>query len=194
MIVALTGGIGSGKSTVAAMFAEHGAVIVDADKIAREVVQPDTPGYAAVVARFGPGVVASDGSLDRAGIAAIVFADADALADLNAILHPLVRQRSAHLIAAAPAGSIVVNEVPLLAEGAGRGAFDRIVVVESALPVRLARLAERGLPPDQARARIAAQATDEQRRAIADEVIDNNGSRARLAAEVARVWAVLVAT
>jgi dephospho-CoA kinase len=188
MIVGLTGGVGSGKSTAAALFAEHGAVIVDADQIAREVVQPGTPGYEAVVARFGPGVVAADGTLHRPGLAAIVFADQAALADLNAIVHPLVAARSAELIAAVPTDAVIVNEVPLLAEGGNPGRYDLIVVIEAALEVRLERLTGRGLPPDQARARIAAQATDEQRRAIADIIIRNDGSRADLSAEVARVW------
>ena len=188
MIVGLTGGVGSGKSAVGSLFAERGAVIVDADVIAREVVLPSTAGFAAVVARFGPGVVAADGTLDRAGVAAIVFADSAALADLNAIVHPLVQRRSAELIAAAPPGSIVVNEVPLLVEGGRLARFDRIVVVEAVLAVRLARLAARGLPREQAMARIAAQATDAQRRAIADDIIVNDGSRAELARAVDRIW------
>jgi dephospho-CoA kinase len=191
MMVGLTGGVGAGKSAVAALLAEHGAVIIDADQIAREVVEPGTPGSQAVVARFGPGVLAAEGTLDRAGLAAIVFADPAALADLNAIVHPLVRRRTDELKVAAPAGAIVVNEVPLLAEGTYKDTFDLIVVVEAAMAIRLQRLAQRGLPADQARARIAAQATDEQRRAIADRVIVNDGTRDELAAEVGRVWVEL---
>ncbi len=135
-LVALTGGVGSGKSTVGRLLADRGAVVIDADAIAREVVEPGTPGLAAVVARFGPGILAPDGSLDRAGLAAIVFADAAALADLNAITHPLVRARSQALLAQVPDGAIGVYEVPLLAEGGPyRGQdFELVIVVEASLP------------------------------------------------------------
>ncbi len=194
-LVALTGGVGSGKSTVGRLLAERGAVVIDADAIAREVVEPGTPGLAAVVARFGPGILTPDGSLDRAALAAIVFSDAAALADLNAITHPLVRARSQELLAQVPDGTVGVYEVPLLAEGGPyRGQdFALVIVVEASLPVRLARLAERGLAPEQATARIAAQATDKQRRAIADLVIRNDGSLDDLEAEIGRVWPQLVA-
>jgi dephospho-CoA kinase len=188
MIVGLTGGLGSGKSSVAAILAERGAVIIDADAIAREVVEPRTPGFEAVVARFGPGVVGVDGALDRPRLADVVFADADALADLNAIVHPLVGQRSAELIAAAPKDSIIVYDIPLLVESGLASGFDFVVVVSSAMEVRLARLAERGLPQEQARARIKAQTRDEQRRAVADEVIGNDGSRDELRAAVDALW------
>ncbi len=175
--VALTGGVGSGKSTVGRLFAERGAVVIDADQVAREVVEPGTPGLAAIASRFGASLVRPDGTLDRAGLAAIVFADRAALADLNAITHPLVAARSHELMAEVEDGRICIYEVPLLVEGGPfRVAdFSYVVVVEAPLPVRLARLAERGLPPDDARARIAAQATDEQRRAVADAVIVNGG-------------------
>jgi dephospho-CoA kinase len=186
--VGLTGGVGSGKSTVSALLAEHGAVIVDADKIAREVVQPGTPGYETVLARFGRGVLANDGTLDRAALAAIVFADEDARRDLNAIVHPLVGARSAEILASVPDGAIVVFDVPLLVEGGLAAGYDAVVVVEADVATRLARLAERGLPEHDARARMAAQASDEQRRAVASEVIYNNGSRDALAEQVSALW------
>ena len=193
--VALTGGVGSGKSTTAALFARRGAAVIDADAVAREVVEPGSAGLAAIAARFGAHLLRPDGSLDRAGLAAVVFADAQALADLNAITHPLVAARSLELMADVPPGDVCIYDVPLLAEGGPfrPGDFDLVVVVEAPLPVRLSRLAERGLPTDQARARIAAQATDEQRRAIADEVIVNDGRLADLEAQVDQVWSRLVA-
>jgi dephospho-CoA kinase len=186
--VGLTGGVGSGKSTVSALLAEHGAVIIDADRIAREVVEPGTVGYDAVVARFGPSVVAADGSLDRPALAAIVFADDDARRDLNAIVHPLVGERSAQVLASVPDDAIVVFDVPLLVESGLAAGYDDVVVVEADEPIRLARLAERGLAEADARARMAAQASDEQRRAVATELIDNNGSREALADQVSALW------
>jgi dephospho-CoA kinase len=188
VIVGLTGGVGAGKSTVARLFAERGAVVIDADVIAREVVEPGTAGYDAVVTRFGPAVVASDGGLDRAALAEIVFADAAARTALNEIVHPLVGQRSAQLMADAPSGAIIVYDVPLLAESRRRAEFDVVVVVEARLEVRLARLAQRGMPERQARARVAAQASDDERRVLADHVIDNSGSRAQLAEAIEAVW------
>jgi dephospho-CoA kinase len=193
--IGLTGGVGSGKSTVAGLLAEHGAVIVDADKIAREVVEPQTPGYEAVVARFGPGVVGPDGGLDRAALAAIVFADDSARMALNEIVHPLVRRRCDEVAAAAPDGAAVVYDVPLLVEGGATGArdYDAIVVVQANLTARLERLAKRGMSEADARARMAVQASDEQRRAVADELVVNDGSLAELADQVAAVWARLLA-
>ena len=182
--IGLTGGIGSGKSTVAALLVERGAVLVDADRIAREVVAPGTPGLAAVAEAFGDDVLADDGALDRPALAAIVFADPQARARLDAIVHPLVRARAAELVAAAPADAIVVNDVPLLVETGQAGSYDLVVVVEAELETRVARLVRRGLTVDDARARIAAQATDEQRRAVADVVLDNSGTPEELAALV----------
>jgi dephospho-CoA kinase len=192
-MVGLTGGVGSGKSTVATMLAEHGAVVIDADAIAREVVAVGTPGHADVVARFGAGIVVGDGSLDRPALASIVFADPAALADLNAIVHPLVAARAAELTTSAPSDVVVVHDIPLLVEGRGTAGFQVVVVVETAMPLRLERLAERGLAVDQARARIAAQASDEQRRAVADELLLNNGTRQELAALVDALWHRLLA-
>jgi dephospho-CoA kinase len=186
--VGLTGGVGSGKSTVAALLGERGAVIVDADVVAREVVRAGTPGFAAVVARFGPGIVGPDGELDRAELARIVFADSAALDDLNAIVHPLVGSRSAELAAAAPPGSVVVHDIPLLTENGLADRFDTVVVVEADREIRLARLAARGLPRAEAEARMAAQANDAQRRAIADEIVRNDGDLDALARQIDRLW------
>ena len=192
--IGLTGGIGSGKSTVAARLAELGAVVIDSDQLAREVVAVGSPGLARVVERFGSGVLAPDGSLDRPGLGRLVFGDPAALADLNAIVHPLVRARSEALTAeAAGAGAaVVVHDVPLLVENKLAAGYDRVVVVEAPLPLRLQRLAGRGLDPDTARARIAAQASDEERRAVADIVLDNSGSVEELRAQVDAAWARLV--
>ncbi|MGY1985929.1 dephospho-CoA kinase [Blastococcus sp. SYSU DS0669] len=187
--IGLTGGIGSGKSTVSRLLAERGAVVVDADLIAREVLEPGTPGLAAVVREFGEGVLAEDGSLDRAALAAIVFSDEEARRRLDALVHPLVRQRSAELVAAAPEDAVVVNDVPLLVETGQAGSYDLVVVVETRQEIRVARLVERGLTEADARARIAAQATDGQRRAVADVVLDNSGNLQHLAEQVDRFWA-----
>ena len=191
--IGLTGGIGSGKSTVAALLAERGARVVDADRIAREVVQPGTAGLAAVVDAFGPAVLAPDGALDRPALAAVVFTDPAARARLDGIVHPLVRARAAELVAEAPEGSVVVQDVPLLVETGQAGSFDLVLVVEADPGTRVRRLVGRGLSEDDARARIASQATDEQRRAVADVVLDNSGDRAALATQVADFWAAHVA-
>jgi dephospho-CoA kinase len=185
----LTGGIGSGKSAVARLLAGHGAVIVDADAIAREVVEPGTPGLAAVLAEFGAGVRAPDGSLDRPALARIVFADPAARRRLNAIVHPLVGARRAELVSAAPPGAVVVDDIPLLAENGLGAGFDLVLVVTAPEPVRVRRLrADRGMTDDEARSRMAAQATDADRAAIADVVIDNSGTPADLAARVDALW------
>jgi dephospho-CoA kinase len=186
--VGLTGGLGSGKSTVTALLGQHGAVIIDADVLAREVVRAGTPGFAAVVARFGPGIIGPDGELDRAELARIVFADSAALADLNAIVHPLVGSRSAELAAAAPPGSVVVHDIPLLTENGLADRFDTVVVVEADREIRLARLAARGLPRAEAVARMAAQANDAQRRAIADEIVRNDDDLDSLARQIDKLW------
>ncbi|WAX57775.1 dephospho-CoA kinase [Jatrophihabitans cynanchi] len=192
MRVGLTGGVGSGKSTVAQLLAGHGAIVIDADAIAREVVEPGTPGLAAVVARFGDRVLGPGGRLDRAALAAIVFHDAGELADLNAIVHPLIGARTTELMDSAPADAILVHDIPLLVEGRLAGGFDTVVVVEAGLQTRLDRLAERGLTPDDARARMASQASDEERRAVADELISNDGTMQALEREVAELWQRLV--
>ncbi|WP_042383743.1 dephospho-CoA kinase [Streptacidiphilus melanogenes] len=187
--VGLTGGIGAGKSAVSALLAELGAVIVDADLIAREVVAPGTEGLAAVVAEFGDDVLAADGSLDRPKLGAVVFADPARLAALNAIVHPLVGRRSAELEAAAGPDAVVVHDVPLLAENGLAPLYDVVVVVDAADETRVRRLVElRGMAEADARARMAAQATREARLAVADLVIDNDGPLERLAPQVREVW------
>ena len=193
MIVGLTGGVGSGKSTVAALLAERGAVVIDADRIAREVVEPGQPAYQAVVERFGPGVLLPDGHLDRPALAAIVFNDDGAREALNAIVHPAVAARSTELMSVAPADGVVVYDVPLLAESPGRYSFDAVVVVQADPELRVSRLEDRGMAREDAVARMAAQATDEQRRAIADEIVTNDGTFSQLREQVEAVWERLLA-
>ncbi|MFC0682397.1 dephospho-CoA kinase [Lysobacter korlensis] len=191
-ILGLTGGIAAGKSVVGRRLAELGAVHVDADAIAREVVEPGTPGLDAIRSRFGDGVIAPDGSLDRAALGAIVFSDADARGDLNRITHPAVWRRSRELFAevgAADPEAIVVYDVPLLAEGTRRDEFSRIIVVHADREVRIRRLIElRGMSPEEARRRIDAQASDAERLAIADDVIDANGTLGETLRQVDELW------
>jgi dephospho-CoA kinase len=187
--VGLTGGIGAGKSEVSARLAALGAVIIDADAVAREVVAPGTPGLEAVTAAFGPGVLAVDGSLDRPRLGEIVFADAGLLGKLNAIVHPLVSRRMLQLEEQAAPGAVVVHDVPLLTENGLASLYDVVVVVDVPAEVQLDRLARlRGMPADQARARLAAQASREQRLAIADIVVDNSGPLAALDTQVGQLW------
>ncbi|WP_331272622.1 dephospho-CoA kinase [Motilibacter deserti] len=187
--VGLTGGIASGKSTASARLAELGALVVDADLLAREAVAPGTPGLAAVVAAFGRSVLAADGSLDRLALGRVVFADAAARERLEAIVHPEVARRRAEAVAAAPAGAVVVHDVPLLVEKGLTAGLDLVVVVDAPEDVRVRRLvAARGLDEEQARARIAAQATREQRLAAADVVLDGGGPVEHLQAQVDRLW------
>jgi dephospho-CoA kinase len=182
--IGLTGGIGSGKSTVTGRLSELGAIVIDADAIAREVVEPGTPGLLQVVVRFGDEILAADGTLNRAKLGSIVFADPEALADLNAIVHPLVGARTAELMTRAADDDVVVYDVPLLVENKLQDGFDAVLVVEAPLEARLKRLVGRGLAEDDARSRIAAQATDEQRREVATVVLDNAGSVAELLEQV----------
>lgn len=190
-LVGLTGGIGSGKSAVARLLAERGARIIDADAVAREVVGAGTDGLRAVVAEFGPKMLGDQGELDRLCLADIVFADPQARRRLNAIVHPLVAARTETLLAEHSAGDIVVYDVPLLVEGSvqDRHDFDLIVVVEAPEELRIQRLVrDRNITEDEVGARMAAQATDEQRRAVADVVIVNDGSPGDLSAAVDDVW------
>ena len=192
--VGLTGGIGSGKSSVSARLAALGAVVVDADLIARAVVAPGTPGLAAVLAAFGPQVQASDGGLDRPALAARVFGDPAALATLNAIMHPLVGERAAaEVIAAEAAGAaVLVHDVPLLVENGLAPLYDLVVVVDTPVERQLERLTGlRGMTEADARARIGSQATREQRLAAADEVVTNDGSLSALAEQVDALWSRL---
>jgi dephospho-CoA kinase len=190
LLVGLTGGIGSGKSTVARALAERGAVVIDADVLARDVVEPGTPGLEAVVARFGADVLTGEGRLDRAALAGLVFDDEAARADLNGIVHPLVALETQRRVAAAPPGSVVVMDVPLLVEAA-RGGYDLVVVVETPPEVRVDRLVARGMEREDARRRMAAQASDADRRAVADVVLDNSGSESELLRQVDDLWADL---
>jgi dephospho-CoA kinase len=191
--VGLSGGIGSGKSTVARALARRGAIVIDADAIAREVVEPGQPGLAAVVERFGPEVLDAEGRLDRPKLAALVFDDPAARADLNAIVHPRVAVETARRMAAAPSDAVVVIDVPLLVEAA-RSGYDVVVIVEAPEPVRLERLIARGMSPEDARRRMAAQASDADRRKVADVILDNAGSEEDLETQIDALWAQLAAS
>ncbi|MFD8272691.1 dephospho-CoA kinase [Streptomyces flaveolus] len=192
LTVGLTGGIGAGKSEVSRLLVECGAVLIDADRIAREVVAPGTPGLAAVVETFGEDVLAGDGSLDRPKLGSIVFADPEKLAALNAIVHPLVGARSRELEQSAAEDAVVVHDVPLLTENGLASLYDVVVVVDADPATQLDRLVRlRGMSEQDARARMAAQATREQRREIADVVIDNDVPLEELRHRVREVWAEL---
>jgi len=189
--VGLTGGIGSGKSWVSARLASHGAVVVDADLLAREVVAGGSPGFERVVARFGPQVVGPDGRLDRQALGRRVFADAADLADLNAIVHPLVGERASTLIEQAELAGVpmVVHDVPLLVENGLANSYDVVVVVDAPVEVQLSRLVgDRGMSREDALARIAQQSTRDVRLAAADEVLDNGGTLDELADQVDLLW------
>lgn len=191
--VGLTGGIGSGKSTVARLLAEHGALVIDADRIAREVVEPGQPALAEIARRFGDDVIAPDGRLDRGALAAIVFADTAALSDLNEITHPRIAQRTAELIDAAPDDAVVVYDMPLLVENDLADSWDVVIVVEADRDVRVSRLIQRGLDEADIEARMNRQATDEQRRAVADIVLDNSGDLRMLEQTVDGAWSQIIA-
>ena len=193
---AITGGIGSGKSTVAAMFARLGAVIIDADAISRDLMRPTENTLSAVVAEFGPDILHPDGTLNRSALAALVFSDEDARTRLNNIVHPAVRARADALVEQAwraPGFSgIIIDDIPLLAETNRAAEFDGVIVVHTSLEKRLSRLTEtRGMAEEDARARIAAQATDTQRAAIATWIIDNDGSAENTQTQVERIWALM---
>jgi len=194
LLVGLTGGIGAGKSTVAEMLTKRGAVVLDADAVAREVVEPKTPAFDAIVERFGADVVRADGSLDRPALAAKAFATDESRAALEAITHPAIHAAFGKRMAEAPQDAIVVMDVPLLVESgtAAKRGYEAVIVVEAPRALRLSRLEERGVARDDAEARIAAQATDEERRAIATFVVDNSGDRATLEAQVQDIWTDLV--
>jgi dephospho-CoA kinase len=190
VMVALTGGIGSGKSTVAERLARRGAVLVDADAIAREVVEPGTPALAALAERFGDGILAGDGTLDRGALARVAFADDESRAALEGITHPAINDEFTRRLRDAPADAIVICDVPLLVESTqarSRG-YELVIVVEAPRDVRLRRLEARGVPRDDAERRMAAQASDEDRRKLATYVIDNGGDLAALEPQVDAVW------
>lgn len=196
LLVGLTGGIGSGKSTVARLLEARGATIVDADQVARDVVEPGQPAFDQLVERFGGGILGPDGRLDRPKLAAVAFATEEGTAALNAITHPAVGEEFLRRMTAAPADGIVVCDVPLLVESetaASRG-YEFVIVVETPRELRLERLEGRGVPRADAEARMAKQATDEQRRAVATWVVDNSGDLAHLEGQVEAIWAELVAT
>ncbi|CAN7427279.1 dephospho-CoA kinase [Knoellia sp. LjRoot47] len=188
--VGLTGGIGSGKSTVARALADLGAVVVDADAVAREVVEPGMPALAAIRERFGDPVFGSDGALDRAALGRLVFTDPEALADLEAITHPAIWRRTADLLSQAPADAILVHDMPLIVEKDMGADYHLVVVVGVEEDERRARLVkDRGMSEEDARSRIDAQADDDARRAVADVWVDNNGTPGQLDVEVRRLWA-----
>jgi len=190
LLVGLTGGIGSGKSTVAELLAGKGAFVIDADEVARFVVEPGQPALAALVEHFGPGILGADGCLDRPALAAIVFVDDESRVALDAITHPAIGAEFGRRIESAPADAVVVCDVPLLVESAtGRSQpYEAVIVVEAPRELRLERLEARGVSRPDAERRMAAQATDEQRRAVATYVIDNGADLDALATQVDRVW------
>jgi dephospho-CoA kinase len=184
----LTGGIGSGKSSVSARLAAHGAVVIDSDLLAREVVARGTDGLAEVVEAFGD-VLTADGELDRPAVGRIVFGDEVARRKLEAIIHPRVRARAAEIESAAPADAVVVHDIPLLVETGQGDSFDLVLVVDVPQEVQVERLTrDRGMTDEEAKARIASQATREQRLAVADLVVDNAGSLADLDARIDELW------
>jgi dephospho-CoA kinase len=192
--VGLTGGIASGKSLVAAELAARGAIIIDADVLAREVVEPGTPGLAAIIERFGPKVL-TDGRLDRAQLAEIVFADPAARRDLEGIVHPAVRARAAELERAAGSAAVVVHVIPLLVETGQQGDFDLVVTIDVDHETQIRRMmARNGFSRAEAEARIAAQAAREDRKAAADVVLDNSANVAQLKDQIDALWAVLTST
>ena len=190
-MVGLTGGIGSGKSTVARLLEARGAVVVDADAIAREVVEPGTPALGKLVERFGPEVLNRDGSLDRAALAAKAFVTDEDRKDLEAITHPAIGEEFLRRVAAAPEGAIVVHDVPLLVESTRGTLYAAVIVVEAPLEVRLDRLEARGVSREDAERRIALQASDEDRRKVATWVVDNSGDLAALESQIEKIWAEL---
>ena len=190
--IGLTGGIGAGKSTVARLLAGHGATVVDADAIARSALAPGTPGLAEVVAAFGDGVLLPDGSLDRPALGGVVFADSASRRRLEEITHPRIAEETGRQIEAAGPDAVIVHDVPLLVEKGMAPNYDAVVVVEAPDEVRLARLEARGLPRGDALERMRAQASSEQRAAVATHVVDNAGDEQSLQARVDEVWAALV--
>jgi dephospho-CoA kinase len=190
--VGLTGGVASGKSTVSSILARLGAVVIDADVLAREVVAPGTPGLAEIVEAFGPGVLTPGGELDRPAVGALVFADEEKRRVLEAIIHPRVRERGAELEAAAQDGAVVVHDIPLLAETGQADRFDAVIVVDVPVEVQLDRMIRlRGMTPADAEARIAAQASRGERLAVATHVVENTGTLDELEAAVSAVFADL---
>ncbi len=192
MKVGLTGGIGAGKSTVADMFSKLGAVVVRSDELARQVIEPNTPGFQKVLSRFGNQILQENGSIDRQKLAQIVFNDSKALKDLEEIIHPLVRNKTNELIDSQTQETIVVNDVPLLLEKNMENLFDFLVVVVSSEKNRINRLLKRGISEEEAMKRMRLQVNDELRKSSADFLISNDGSIEQLEADVAKVWQALL--
>lgn len=191
MKVGLTGGIGAGKSTVADLFSKRGAVVIRSDELARQVIEPETPGQKQVISRFGIEILNDKGSIDRAKLAQIVFKDDVALKDLENIVHPLVRERTNQLMSEQTSETIIVNEIPLLLEKNMESLFDFLVIVISSEKNRLERLLQRGVSEDQAKARMAKQVDDQARKAAADFLIVNDGNLDQLDADVQKIWQTL---
>jgi dephospho-CoA kinase len=191
LMVGLTGGIGAGKSTVAARLAERGALVIDADAIAREVVEPGMPALEKLVERFGPEILQSDGTLDRPALAAIAFVDDDTRKELEGITHPAIGDLFLRRVAEAPVGSVVIHDVPLLVESKRGFEYAAVIVVEAPLELRLDRLEARGVPREDARRRIGLQASDEDRRKVATWVVDNAGAVEQLNRQVDDIWTEL---
>jgi dephospho-CoA kinase len=191
MKVGLTGGIGAGKSTVADLFSQKGAVVIRSDELARQVIEPQTPGFQQVIDRFGKDFVNSEGYIDRAKLAQIVFQDDAALKDLENIIHPLVRSKTNQIIDQHTSETIIVNEIPLLLEKKMESLFDFLVIVISSEKNRLERLTQRGLTTEQAIARMAKQVSDDERKAAADFLIVNDGNLDQLEADVEKIWQTL---
>jgi dephospho-CoA kinase len=191
MKVGLTGGIGAGKSTVADLFSQKGGVVIRSDELARQVIEPQTPGFQQVIDRFGKEFVNSEGYIDRAKLAQIVFQDDAALKDLENIIHPLVRSKTNEIIDQHTSETIIVNEIPLLLEKKMESLFDFLVIVISSEKNRLERLAQRGLTTEQATARMSKQVSDDERKAAADFLIVNDGNLDQLEADVEKIWQTL---
>ena len=192
MKVGLTGGIGAGKSTVADMFSKLGAVVIRSDELARQVIEPNTPGFQKVLSRFGNQILQENGSIDRQKLAQIVFNDQNSLKDLEEIIHPLVRNKTNELISSQTQETIVVNEVPLLLEKKMEKMFDFLVVVISSEKNRINRLQKRGISEPEAKKRMSLQVSDEARKSSADFLITNDGNIDQLEADVAKVWQALL--
>jgi dephospho-CoA kinase len=191
MKVGLTGGIGAGKSTVADLFSKRGAVVIRSDELARQVIEPQTPGFKQVTSRFGNEIVNDEGNIDRAKLAQVVFNDDVALKDLENIVHPLVRERTNQLMSEQTSETIIVNEIPLLLEKKMESLFDFLVIVISSEKNRLERLSQKGVLEEQAKARMAKQVNDQDRKAAADFLIVNDGNLDQLEADVQKIWQTL---
>jgi dephospho-CoA kinase len=191
MKVGLTGGIGAGKSTVADLFSKRGAVVIRSDELARQVIEPQTPGFKQVTSRFGNEIINDEGNIDRAKLAQVVFNDDGALKDLENIIHPLVRERTNQLMSEQTSETIIVNEIPLLLEKKMESLFDFLVIVISSEKNRLERLSQKGVLEEQAKARMAKQVNDQDRKAAADFLIVNDGNLDQLEADVQNIWQTL---